>query len=83
MAAYVERFIQTIQQECLDHFVVLGEKHLNYLVSEFVTHYHEERPHQGIGNELISGAAEQKGNDSKIVCRERLGGLLKHYERAA
>ena len=61
MAAYVERFIQTIQQECLDHFVVLGEKHLNHVVSEFLRHYHAERPHQGIGNVPVSGMAEQKG----------------------
>jgi hypothetical protein len=81
MAAYVERVIQTIQQECLDHFVVLGEKHLNHVVSEFVKYYHEERPHQGIGNVPVSGMAEHKGGGGEIVCRERLGGLLKHYER--
>ena len=80
--AYVERFIQTIQQECLDQFVVLGERHLDHLVQEFVDYYHTQRPHQGIGNVLLTGvtATESPGG---IVCRERLGGLLKHYERRA
>jgi hypothetical protein len=41
------RFIQTLQQECLDYFVVFGEQHMNYVDSEMVAHYHEERPHQG------------------------------------
>jgi hypothetical protein len=37
----VERFIQTLQQECLDYFVVFGERHMDYLVSEMVAHFHE------------------------------------------
>lgn len=57
--AFVERFIQTLQQECLDYFVVFGEQHMNHLVSEMVTHYHEERPHQAKENDLlIRGSAE-------------------------
>lgn len=47
-AAYVERFIQTLQQECLDSFVAFGERHMNHLVSEMVAHYHEERPHPAV-----------------------------------
>ena len=46
--AFVERFIQTLQQECLDYFIVFGEQHMNHIVSEMVTHYHEERPHQSL-----------------------------------
>ncbi|QEG35139.1 integrase core domain-containing protein [Bythopirellula goksoeyrii] len=53
--AYVERFIQSIQVECLDHFLIFGEPHLDYLVREYVEHYHWERPHQGLDNRLISG----------------------------
>jgi putative transposase len=83
MNAYVERFIQTLKQECLDHFVVLGEKHLSHVVSEFVKHYHEERPHQGIENVPIMAMTTHKGDEGEIVCRERLGGLLKHYARRA
>lgn len=51
--AYVERLIQALQQEVLDHFVVFGERHMDLLVSEMVEHYHEERPHQGMDNDLL------------------------------
>jgi putative transposase len=81
--AYVERFIQSIQVECLDHFLVFGEKHFDFLVREFLEYYHEERPHQGLGNQLLSGQPPPNDNDGEIRCRTRLGGLLKHYYRTA
>lgn len=98
--AFVERFIQTLQQECLDYFVVFGEQHMDHIVSEMVTHYHEERPHQAKKNDpLVATApeadptkAKRKKEDepppdvisvSQIECRQRLGGLLKHYYRKA
>jgi Integrase core domain len=80
--AYVERFIQSIQVECLDHFLVFGEKHFDYLVREYLEHYHTERPHQGLGNRLVSGVPPPPA-DGEVLCRTRLGGLLKHYYRAA
>ena len=86
MNAFVERWIQSIQLECLDHFIVFGEAHLDYLVTQFVEHFHIERPHQGLDNKLVR---PQKPPDEcipspqQIVCKERLGGLLKHYERRA
>ena len=48
--AFVERFIQTLQQECLGYFVVFGEKHRDHLVSEMLAYYHRERPRQSKGN---------------------------------
>lgn len=51
--AYVERFIQTLQQEVLDYFIVFGEQHMDHLVAEAVAYYHEERPHQGKENALL------------------------------
>ncbi len=80
--AYVERFIQSIQVECLDHFLVFGEKHFDYLVREYIEHYHQERPHQGVGNRLIAGQPPPSA-DNAIQCRTRLGGLLKHCYREA
>ena len=52
--AFAERFIQTLGQECLDYFIPIGERHLNHLVSEMVAHYHTERPHQSLDNDLLA-----------------------------
>jgi len=94
--AFVERFIQTLGQECLDYFFVFGERHLNYLVSQFVDYYHRRRPHQGKENDLLVRRGRKRkpgstpppsGNDivplSEVRCEKRLGGLLKHYYRKA
>ena len=85
--ACAERFIQSARQECLDHFVVLGRRHLDHIVREYVTHYNTERPHQGRANLPLSmreqPAPPGPTDAGSIVCRERLGGLLRHYERRA
>jgi putative transposase len=83
--AYVERFVQSIQLECLDHFLVFGEKHFDYLVKEYVEHYHTERPHQGLDNRTLAGQPPPASTiaGQAIKCERRLGGLLKHYCRVA
>ena len=93
--AFVERFIQTLQQECLDYFIVFGKEHMDHLVNEFVTHYHEERPHQAKDNSQLvaptskpmpapdSETTPDESADLGIVCRKRFGGLLKSYSRRA
>ena len=58
-----------------------GEASLRRAVGEYLQHYHRERPHQGIGNETLRIAP--RGTTGEIRCTERLGGLLKHYDRAA
>jgi putative transposase len=88
-AAYVERFVQSIKQECLDYFVVFGQRHMDYLCREFVEYYHAERPHQGLDNELPKAAHKKRKRQPDLIpladvaCRTRLGGLLKHYQRKA
>ena len=59
---------------------IFGERHLEYVIKEYMEHYHTERAHQGIGNEIIEPPPQGEG---EVVCRERLGGLLKSYRRAA
>jgi putative transposase len=90
--AFVERFVQSIQQECLDRFVIFGEKHMDHVCSEYLAHYHTERPHQGEGidNQLLIRARrrrQSKGDDGfsldELQQSERLGGLLKSYCRKA
>jgi putative transposase len=82
--AVAERFIRTVREECLDQFVVMGERHLRHLLREFVVHYHGERYHQGLDGRIIRpiGAANDNGA-RKIMRRARLGGLLSYYHRRA
>lgn len=81
--AFAERFVLSIRSECLDRIVPLGERHLRHVICEFVEHYHRERNHQGIENRLIVSAPEPANTNGRVVRRERLGGLLNFYHRAA
>jgi len=81
--AYVERFVQTIEQGCLDKFIVFGREHLDHVCREYVEHYHTERPHQAMENRPLTGTGAAPPNTGEVVCRERLGGVLRHYHRAA
>ena len=80
--AYAERFVRSIKQECLDRVIPLGERHFRQTMSEYVAHYHHERNHQALGNELIEGMVPDRRQD-RIRRRARLGGLLNYYEWAA
>jgi transposase InsO family protein len=80
--AYAERFVRSIKDECLARMIPLGERHFRRAVAEFVDHYHRERNHQGIENELIAGAPVTSAA-GRVHRRARLGGLLNYYERAA
>jgi transposase InsO family protein len=51
--AYAERFILSMKSECLNRMIFFGERSLRRAVTEFVRHYHEERNHQGLDNQLI------------------------------
>jgi putative transposase len=80
--AHTERFVRSIKEECLDRVLPLGEWHLRRLIREFVTHYHIERNHQGIGNALIDRPPAQAAT-GPIRRRQRVGGVLSYYYRAA
>ena len=81
--AYAERFVRSIKSECLAQVIPIGEAHLRRAIREYVEHYHGERNHQGIGNRIIDSSLDESRTSSAIECRERLGGLLRHYRRAA
>jgi transposase InsO family protein len=79
--AYAERFVRSIHEECLDRIIPIGERHFRRAVSEFVTHYHQERNHQGLDNALIESAPVS--GVGRVQRQSRLGGLLNFYRRAA
>ncbi len=96
--AYAERFARTIRSECLDHLLVVNERHLERVLRSYAQHYNEHRPHQGISqavpralseNRLAigpTGEREQRCRHrpvDRVLRRDRLGGLIHEYERAA
>ena len=81
--AYAERFVRSIKEECLSRVVPLGEAHLRDVVREYRVHYHEERNHQGLANELITPPAKVTTLAAPIQRRERVGGVLNYYYREA
>ena len=82
MNAFAERWVRSIKTECLNKMIFIGPASLDRALREYVAHYQRERPHQGIDNELIEGDVEPIGTGD-IIEHERLGGLIRHYRRAA
>ena len=80
MNPFEERFVRSIKSECLNKMLIFGEDHNRHVIGEYMEHYHTERLHQGIGNNIIQPPPVGKGD---IICQERLGWLLKSYRRAA
>jgi len=80
--AHAERFVRSVKEECLNRLVLLGEWHFRRTLRDFVTHYHGERNHQGLANELIDGPATQRSTGA-VRRRPRVGGILSYYYRSA
>jgi hypothetical protein len=78
-------YIASVKEECLGKLILLGEGSLRRALRHYEAHYHEERNHQGKNNVLLFPLPTQavRREQEKVRCRERLGGLLKYYEREA
>jgi transposase InsO family protein len=76
-----ERVVRTFRQECLDHIIVLNERHLLALLTEFVRYYNHDRPHRTL--ELGTPLPRPPMSGGVIVSRPILGGLHHVYGRAA
>tara|TARA_R110002073_G_scaffold101173_1_gene230011 strand:- start:202 stop:1269 length:1068 start_codon:yes stop_codon:yes gene_type:complete len=83
MNAFAERWVQTVKRECLSKLILFGEGHLRRALNEFVAHYHQQRPHQSLDNNLIAPTSDEPPDGDKVVVDERLGGLLRSYRRTA
>ncbi|MGI9468201.1 MAG: integrase core domain-containing protein [Rubripirellula sp.] len=81
--AHMERIFGTLKSECLHKLILFGETATRRGVRSYVTHYHTERNHQGLNNELIVPMTRPPNMDPEIETTERLGGLLRSYRRAA
>jgi len=81
--AYAERFVFSAKTECLDRMTFFTEASLRKTISSYLSQYHRERCHQGLGNRLIEPDENSPHATGRIRCRERLGGLLRYYYRSA
>ena len=79
--AYAERFVLSIKSECLNRLMLFGEAASRRALGEYLQHYQAERPHQGLGNDPLEVVPRVRR--WTVRCRERLGGLLRHYDRVA
>ena len=83
MNAYAERFVRSIQDECLNRMIFIGQASLRRAVSEYVVHYHGERNHLGLDNGLIRQNPSIMAHDGCVGRRPRPGGMLNFYYREA
>ena len=82
--SHAERWVGTARREVLDHMLIFGRRHLEYVLSEFVEHYQKARPHHGTGQRTPGGdIPDQPVTTGRIVRRDRLGGVIHEYQRAA
>jgi putative transposase len=82
--ALCERFLGSVRRECLDHILVLGERHLRRVLREYVAYFNRGRPHQGLDQALPEPPSAVSTNPTgSIRAVPVLGGLYHTYQRAA
>lgn len=81
--AFAERWVRTVREECLDHLLILSERHLRRVLSEYVQYYNHRRPHQGIGQRIpvipISLSENPTSLSAPVHRRDVLGGIIHDY----
>ncbi len=82
--AIAERFVRTVRGECLDWLLILNRRHLERVLRVYVDHYNRERPHRALEHRVPeSDERRERSPASEIRRRDRLGGLIHEYYRAA
>jgi putative transposase len=80
-----ERWVGSCRRDLLDHVIILNERHLKRLMSEYVRYYHEDRTHLGLAKDTPAGrpVAIRSAVGNRILSFPRLGGLHHRYAVAA
>ena len=81
--AICERFLGSVRRECLDHILILGDRHLDRVLTGSTQYFNTERPHQDLAQQIPIGAAQPVNTNGRIVETPVLGGLHHAYRRAA
>ena len=81
--AYVERLIGSIRRECLDHVIVLGERHLRRILHSYFAYYHRSRTHLSLVKDAPDERPIQRPEMGEVIESAEVGGLHHRYERRA
>jgi putative transposase len=79
---HMERQIGSGRRECLDWMLILGRRHLERVMQEWIEHYNEARPHRGLELRTPSARPDPVEPTTAVCCKARLGGLLREYSGA-
>jgi putative transposase len=79
----LERFVRSIKEECLNRMIFANQASLRHAIDQYLTHYHIERNHQGLGNQLLISSVGVDEFCVAVKRRARLGGMLSYYHREA
>ena len=80
---FVERLIGSVRRECLDHVIVVNERHLKRILEAYFRYYHRWRTHQALEMDCPESRAIHRADRGPILEIPEIGGLHHHYERAA
>ena len=78
---YCERVIGSIRRECLDHVIVLNEKHLHRILAEYFEYYHNSRPHLSLDRNSPTPRCVEPPSKGEVVAVSQVGGLHHRYTR--
>ena len=81
--AYCERVIGTLRRECLDHVIVLGERHLRRILREYLEYYHSSRTHLALDKDAPELRKPESVRGGKVIALPMVGGLHHRYTRVA
>ena len=80
--AVAERWVRTVREDCLDKVIILNERHLRRVLTEYIDYYNARRPHQGLAQDSPLGLGKAS-TEGPIRYRNVLGGIIRDYYRAA
>ncbi len=80
---FVERLIGSIRRDCLDHVIVLGERHLKRILTSYFAYYHDSRTHLSLEKDAPEPRPIQPPMFGAVVAVPEVGGLHHRYERRA
>ena len=79
--AIAERWVRSVREECLDKLIILNERHLRRVLTEYLGYYNARRPHQDLDQDSPLGLTVL--TEGPICYRNVLGGLIRDYYREA